>query len=259
MIAFLGYVLPYGQMSLWGDYFLCPTWFDFFQELLNIESTINLYNTILPFITPKTRSDKRIGPHDYNILCILKGSLIGDALAERHGNGTRICFQQEHTNSHYLLWFHKCLSDLGYCNSVQPKLLTRLGVGGKLRYVLRFKTFTFTSFNFIHEEFYKEGVKIVPVNIADFLSPLALAVWASDDGSRLNSGFKFCTNSFSYEDVEFLCKILRDKYNLKVSIQKTGATNQYIIYISKYSMQNFADIIKPHLHKSMYYKLNGYI
>lgn len=213
----------------------------------------------MPFISPKTRSDKRIGPHDYNILCILKGSILGDAYAERHGNGVRVCFQQEHTNSHYLIWFHKYLSDLGYCNSVQPKLLTRLGVGGKLRYVLRFKTFTFSSFNFLYEEFYKEGVKIVPANIGDFLSPLALAVWISDDGSRLNSGLKLCTNSFLYKDVEFLCEVLRNKYNLKASIQKTGVIGQYHIYISKYSMKNLADIVKPHLHSSMYYKLNGYI
>lgn len=169
-------MLPYGQMSLWGGLISCPTWFYYFQELLNIESTFNLYSTILPFISPKTRSDKRIGPHNYDVLCILKGSILGDAFAERHGNGVRVCFQQEHTNSHYLLWFHKYLSDLGYCNSVQPKLLTRLGVGGKLRYVLRFKTFTFSSLNFLCEDFYKEGVKIVPANIAEFLSPLALAV-----------------------------------------------------------------------------------
>lgn len=253
------YVLPFGQMSLWGNNFLCPTWFDYFQELLNIESTINLYNSILPFITPKTRSDKRIGPHDYNILCVLIGTLLGDAQAERHGNGTRICFQQEHTKSHYLLWFHKYLSDLGYCNSIQPKLLTRLGSGGKLRYYLKFQTFTFSSFNFIYEEFYKGGVKIIPANIADYLSPLALAVWISDDGGLSSSGLKLCTNSFSYEDVEFLCKVLRDKYNLKASVQKAGYPNQYVIYISKISMPNLADIVKPHLHSSMYYKLNGYI
>jgi hypothetical protein len=163
-------------MSLWGDYFLCPTWFDYSLELLNIESTINLYNTILPFISPKYRSYKRIGPHDYNVLCILKGSLLGDAYAELHGNGTRICFQQEHFNSHYLLWFHKYLSNLGYCVNTTPELRTRLGIGGKIIYVLRFKTYTFTSLNFLHEEFYKEGVKIVPANIGDYLSPLALAV-----------------------------------------------------------------------------------
>jgi ubiquinol-cytochrome c reductase cytochrome b subunit len=246
-------------MSLWGNYELCPKWFEYFQELLNIESTINLYNTTLPFIAPKTRSYKRIGPHNYNTLCVLIGSILGDAQAERHGNGTRICFQQEHSNSHYLLWFHKYLSDLGYCNSIQPKLATRLGVGGKLRYVLRFKTYTFSSFNFLHEEFYKEGVKIVPANIGDYLSPLALAVWLSDDGGSVGSGFKFSTNSFSLKDDELLCKVLRDKYNLKASIQKTGYSNQYVIYISKISMQNLADIVKPHLHGSMYYKLNGYI
>jgi ubiquinol-cytochrome c reductase cytochrome b subunit len=246
-------------MSLWGDFYSCPTWFDYSLELLNIESTVNLYTSPLAFISPKYRSDKRIGPHDYNILCVLKGSLLGDAYAERHGNGTRVCFQQEHMNSHYLLWFHQYLSNLGYCKDTIPELRSRLGTGGKLRYVSRFKTFTFTSLNFLHEEFYKEGVKIVPHDIGNYLSPLALAVWISDDGGKLSSGLKISTNNFTHEEVQLLCKVLREKYNLNASVQKTGAIGQYQIYISKSSMVDLANIVKPHLHKSMYYKLNGYI
>jgi hypothetical protein len=30
--------------------------------------------------------------------------------------------------------------------------------------------------------FYKNGIKKIPSNIADYLTPLALAVWISDDG-----------------------------------------------------------------------------
>jgi hypothetical protein len=46
---------------------------------------------------------------------------------------------------------------------------------------------------------------------------------------------------------------------LKVSVVKAGALNQYNLYISKKSMKDLAEIIKPYIHPSMYYKLNDYI
>src|SRR6266511_3825597 len=247
------YVLPYGQMSLWGSLF-CPKWFQF----LDLESNGLFYcSTVLPFISPKTKSNNRIGPHNYDIICILMGSLLGDAFAEQHGNGTRICFQQEHLNSHYLIWFHSFLNKFGYCSETIPKLTTRIGKGGKLRYISRFKTYTFTNFNWIYTAFYNENKKIVPYNIEEYLTPLALSVWIMDDGGRVSSGLKIATNFFSLNEVEFLSNILRKKYNLKTSIIKTGALNQYNLYISKSSMNDLVEIIRPYLHTSMYYKLNG--
>ena len=80
-----------------------------------------------------------------------------------------------------------------------------------------------------------------------------------DDGGKASSGLKIATNSFSLDEVENLANILRKKYNLKTSVIKTGALNQYNIYISKTSMKDLVEIIRPYLHTSMYYKLNGYI
>jgi len=152
-------------MSLWG--------FNVPQMILYDEISVML---MLPFSSPKIRAVKRIGPHNFDILCILIGSLLGDSYAEKHGYGTRFCFQQEHSNNAYLLWFHSFISKLGYCNPDTPKILTRLGKGGKIRQLSRFKTFTFTSFNRIQEAFYVNGVKTVPPMVEEFLSPLALAV-----------------------------------------------------------------------------------
>jgi ubiquinol-cytochrome c reductase cytochrome b subunit len=59
-------------------------------------------NILLPFNLPKIKSLNRIGPHNYEILTIIFGSLLGDAHAEKHGNGTRICFYQESSHKNYL-------------------------------------------------------------------------------------------------------------------------------------------------------------
>jgi len=47
------------------------------------------------------------------------------------------------------------------------------------------------------------------------------------DGSRqLNQGISLATNSFTKEDCIYLSKILKNKYNLKTSIVKTGHIDQ---------------------------------
>jgi hypothetical protein len=90
----------------------------------------------------KIRANLRIGPHNKDILSILFGSLLGDAYAEFRlkGNGTRITFYQEGSHVSYLIWLHKLISELGYCNTNLPKITTRLGKKGVVRKIIRFKT-----------------------------------------------------------------------------------------------------------------------
>jgi hypothetical protein len=58
---------------------------------------------VLPFSTPRVLSTKRIGPHNYEILCILIGSLLGDGSMEKDGNGSRFCFYQKGEHIEYVL------------------------------------------------------------------------------------------------------------------------------------------------------------
>jgi hypothetical protein len=53
----------------------------------------------------RIRSEKRIGPHNFDILSIIFGSLLGDGHAEKRlkGNGTRISFYQEGSHLTYLI------------------------------------------------------------------------------------------------------------------------------------------------------------
>lgn len=121
---------------------------------------------------------KRIGPHSRDALSIFFGSLMGDAHAEKResGSGTRITFQQEHVHVSYGLWLHALLLSLGYASSQAPQISTRL-TGGRVRKLIRFSTFTYTSLNWVREVFYDtSGIKRVPDCLASHLTPLALAI-----------------------------------------------------------------------------------
>jgi hypothetical protein len=347
------------------------------KNIDNLDSLI-LLNSIIPnsiipnSIIPDTKlikisANKRIGPHNKDVLSILFGSLLGNCHAEyrNKGNGTRFCFYQESSHATYLIWLHSLLAELGYCNNSSPEIKTRLGKKGVVRKIIRFKTWTYSSLNWIHELWYpfsspsvrqeekkvssvrprlplrtpcepygslpdltlpsvqtlrvlrslrdlrslrilrvgggrdgekgartaanrtapthyvepkegwtvgsegavrtegrlleggRENVKIVPSIIGEYLTPLALAIWIMEDGSKMSSGLKLCTNSFSYSDCLLLVKVLFDNFNLKSSVISAGTDNQYNIYIWKQSMPLLREIVVPYVHPSMKYKLGN--
>jgi ubiquinol-cytochrome c reductase cytochrome b subunit len=106
------------------------------------------------------RSIKRIGPHNKDILEFIQGSLLGDGYLEQHGNGSRLCLEQEASNKAYLLWSHNFLAERGYCNQTLPLIKSRIGNKGKIRYTLRIKTWTYTSLNEMRKKYYLNNKKI---------------------------------------------------------------------------------------------------
>jgi hypothetical protein len=56
-------------------------------------------------IAKRIKAEKRVGPHNIDIMNIFYGSLLGDSHAEKRekGNGTRLSFSQESKNKEYLL------------------------------------------------------------------------------------------------------------------------------------------------------------
>ena len=94
------------------------------------------------------------------------------------------------------------------------------------------------------------------MNISDYFTPIALAIWLMDDGSKSGSSLKLATNSFTFSECLQLVKVLYGKYNIKASIQSAGVDNQYVIYIFKESMPILRDLVLPYVHPSMKYKIN---
>lgn len=246
------YVLPYGQMSLWG--FFEPRMYNLYLILFTLLLITPFCLGNIPKVS-RLKGIYRIGPHNIDILSIIFGSLLGDAHAEKRRSGIRFTFYQEGSHKEYLLFLHKIISELGYSNTKIPILTNRLSKG-KIRKIIRFSTWTYTSFNWIHELWYKNNKKCVPECIGKYLTPLALAIWIMDDGSKVGKGLKLSTNSFSHAECILLVNVLYSNFNIKASVQSAGSKDQYVIYIWKESMDNLKNIVNQYIIPSMKYKLN---
>jgi hypothetical protein len=144
-------------------------------------------NTVLMCPT-LSRPTNKIGAHNIDILSFFYGTLLGDSYGEKRSNSTRITFQQENSNMEYLMWFHKYVSERGYCNPMIPKLYTRIAVNNKVRFYYKIRTYSYPSLNWLHNDFYGAGTKTIPRNLNLYFTPLSLAVLIMDDGAVLPNG-----------------------------------------------------------------------
>ena len=123
------------------------------------------------FSMPRTRANLRIGPHNITILAIIYGTLLGDGtLYNVNGNVRLRC---EVSNKEYIEYIYLLLTNLGYVNPASEPT-------GRLRpnrnEIYYFYTYTYSSFILIHNEFYVNGIKVVPRSLDLYLTPLALAI-----------------------------------------------------------------------------------
>jgi LAGLIDADG DNA endonuclease family len=131
----------------------------------------NLFHT-------RCRAINRIGPHNLDVISVMVGLLLGDGyLNNRTGEGVRMAVKQSIVHKEYLFSLYEFFYKRGYCTSLEPRLYTRR-ISGKVKfyYGYEFNTFTFRSLVWLHELFYSNGKKIIPANISDLITPLALAI-----------------------------------------------------------------------------------
>ena len=127
---------------------------------------------------------------------------------------TRFRFKQVLARSDYIIYSFLLLAH--YCSSI-PKIVIGKRAG-TITYGLQFSTFRYQCFNELYSLFYQNKIKVIPTNIYDLLTPIALANWIMGDGAKRNKGLVLCTDSYSILDVVKISNILRIKYDLKTTI-----------------------------------------
>nr|QID02739.1 LAGLIDADG endonuclease [Orbilia oligospora]QID02807.1 hypothetical protein [Orbilia oligospora] len=180
---------------------------------------------------------------------IIVGLLLSDgwlSYASVNNKYPRLGFEQTSSQSSYV-W--SVYSDLAhYCYSL-PKYKHKIRKNTAVNSV-SFTTRSLPCLVEIYDLFYLNKKKIIPANIYDLLTPVALAHMIMGDGSATTSGLRI---SFSVKEVVLLINVLIIKYGLKCSLNIIGGKPR--IYISSSSLELLKSIINPFIVPSMQYKL----
>jgi hypothetical protein len=103
-----------------------------------------------------------------------------------------------------------------YCPSY-PRI-TRATVKGIKHSALQMNTRAMPCITELYNMFYVNGVKIVPKDLYNLLTPEALAHWIAGNGTHDTNGILLQTQSFTIKENIFIINVLIVKFNIKSSI-----------------------------------------
>lgn len=186
---------------------------------------------------------------------ILVGLLLGDLYAQQKISvNARLLFEQGIVNNDYIYYLYELFKS--YC-SLAPRTTSRLPDKrtGKIYSSTKFQTYALPCFNDLYNLFYPQGKKVIPLNIAELLTPLGLCYWICSDGwfNKTDRAVILCTESFTIEEVNLLVSVLTDKFSLKCNVNKR--TNGFRIRISSKSLPELQRLLGPLMPPMMLYKI----
>ena len=174
---------------------------------------------------------------------ILIGVLLGDG-AMRKKTRALLEINHSYTQKEYVDWLYQ-----QFKNYVATPPKVRKGNGTRIAY--RFTTKSISVFTHFYDYFFKGNKKIIPELLT--LSPLTLAIWYMDDGSRCDTDIYLNSQQFTLEEQEKLVVELEKQFQIKASLNKDK--HYHRIRIKKESVNIFMDMISPYVISSMKYKL----
>jgi hypothetical protein len=169
------------------------------------------------------------------------------------GDRVRCCFGKGLVHKEYLLHLYELFKTYG---SQVPQIFHVFDKRtGKEYGKIRFSTYALPCFNELYELFYPKGIKKVPSNIGDLLTPLGLCYWIADDGGFCKKGrtLTLATNSYILSDVQLLADVLTNKFGLKCAVYKKYSG--YVISISPKSLPVLQNLLKDLIPSMMLHKI----
>lgn len=140
-----------------------------------------LFISIPLFTRNFSSSASKLGPDnktplvDY-VMQMITGLLLSDAsLVKKYANGgTYFQFAQSIIHQPFIELVHGLMFAAGLCNMTSPTIKTATVSGFKYLYS-SFTTRSFKEWNELHHNWYPSGIKVLPDNISQLLTPISLA------------------------------------------------------------------------------------
>lgn len=183
---------------------------------------------------------------------LILGGLLGDASILK-GNSksinARVIFRHSITQCDYCMWKYDELKSIV---KTPPRIENNRGYGDKL---VTFNTMSLPCLTEIHDLAKRDGQTTVTQEYLDRITdPIAVAVWAMDDGTRSKKIFKFSIGDRTQEEAVLLRDWLHTKWNIETKIYNAG--RELILAINKQSEAvKLGELIQPWVIDSMKYKI----
>ncbi len=173
---------------------------------------------------------------------VILGCILGDGYMRKK---THAHLQITHSfkQKEYVDWKYQILKNL----TMKPPSIYK---GNAERIGYRFYTKNLPEITSFYKRFYPSGIKIIPFGIN--LTPLTMAVWYMDDGSRSYKSCYFNTQCFDLKSQNNLIRAFK-KLGIKSRLNKDKIYHR--IRITTGSTPLLMKRIKPYIIKSMRYKI----
>ena len=193
-------------------------------------------------------------------MSLIIGSILGDGSITKYKQGERnsqLTIQHSGKQLEYLTWKRQLFIDAGF------KVSKIYDVSRKYP-SYRFNVNLGKEGNLLRHQLYPNGNKTITRHHLNYLDELGLAIWFMDDGTKQVSWKKdgrcscralhISTHNFTYEEQELMVKYFKVVWNVEVKIYKDRT--KFRLNINATNAKTFIDIIKPHIHPSMEYKID---
>ncbi|NBD73741.1 hypothetical protein GVX82_01720 [Patescibacteria group bacterium] len=186
---------------------------------------------------------------------MLVGLVLGDGHLETSDNGRTYRLKVEHCmeQEEYVHWLHEEFREW-----VRGEPYIKVRTSGQRS--IGFTTYAHGAFRFFAQQFYASGTKRMPDMLPKLLTPLGLALWYLDDGSRKSREHTtYVIHAVGYTKRELGCaQQALAALGVATSLHKQPK-HTWRIYVLSRSAERFRSLIEPHVEHlaTMSYKLDN--
>lgn len=187
-------------------------------------------------------------------LSMLYGSLLGDGNIHPNNDGTAARFKEGHClkQEDYLRWKTEVLGDFVSKRGMK-ETGTKLWKDGRefrgISVLSRFHRNFLTIYNWFYDE---NGVKHLPGNFAEMITPLALAIWYMDDGS-VHGKYPSIASCFDRSEVDEACRIINEKFGIRSFVPDKKSCDS--VWIIHFDSRKFFEVVGDYILPGMEYKV----
>jgi hypothetical protein len=197
-------------------------------------STASLHRFYLSLVN-KAKISANMPPY---IKELINGLILSDAHLRMMGQDARMQMMQK--NEQFVRHLYDMYKPLGFVGSEPKEYLYFNKETGKTYTGYQLTTCTLPFFTELFELWYKpvgdKRIKVIPLNVADLLTPICFAYWLAGDGSynKTQGAIQISTHSFQPLEIDALRGALLDNFEIETTRVLGGkGEDQYIIRIPK--------------------------